>query len=280
MNNKHQFSVVGDGSIFRYLSYDKFESLIESSALFFSRMDLMSDPNEGTLYKSGGETNMVYGSCWRLQDLGNYKDLFKQYECGEDGVIIKTSIASLRDAFYIFATSRHHSVHWGLFFPYVIFTKVNYTDKNCEEIDIDTDDLEIMVSQLCYNVDEHLLPFLLKKKDYENEQELRIFTRWQSMTMNGPSFLSECAIFKKYTGERIKRRCTCRADIFSIEKEIKKGEVLSITDIDQMQPIGFFYPISLKIIEAIYTQSSAENKIKNLLDKSNYSYLSNKLKVL
>jgi len=48
--------------------------------------------------------------------------------------------------------------------------------------------------------------------------------------------------------------CKCRDDIKSIEKEVVNGEKI---DIDRMQPIGFFYPISLEIIEAIYT----ENKI-------------------
>ncbi|MGZ8906180.1 MAG: hypothetical protein ACXW1U_10690 [Methylobacter sp.] len=302
MNNKHQFSAVKGENLFRYLSYEKFESLIETSALFFSRMDLMSDKKEGTLYRSGGQSNVVYGSCWRRRDYGNYKDLFKNYEC-EDGVIIKTSEASLRDCFNIFGTYRRkidfqqpsissqqssdvvhmswvvESTAWGLYFPYVFIANVAYTNKNHKDIDFGND-IEMLLAEGAWNVHDHLKPFLLKKKKYEYEQELRIFTRWQTITMNYTTFLPGYAFFEKCTGELIKRRCTCAKDISSIEEEVMNRATDSIDFIDQMQPTGFFYPFNLNIIEAIYTQESSKNEIKKLLDNSKYSYLSNKLIIL
>lgn len=277
MNDIHHFDAVDDESIFRYLKFDHFKDFIEKSALYFSRMDLMSDTKEGLRYKNGGVSNTVYGSCWRMKDLGNFKKLFKEYKC-ENGIIIKTSVASLRDSFNVFARSRHTNVAWGLYFPYVIFAKVKYVGKKCEEIDIGTDDIETMCSQLCWNMDQHFLPFLFKMKKFKFEKEMRIFTRWQTITMNGPSFLSECALFKKNSNELpFHHRCTSLEDILYIENKIKEGNVLNISEIDQMQPIGFFYPISLNIIEAIYTQESNEDDIKNLLIKSDCQNLLSKL---
>ena len=280
MSNSHQFSAVDNDSIFRYLSYEKFKSLIENSSLFFSRMDLMSDLNEGKLYRSGGDSKSVYGICWRMHDFGNYKDLFINYEC-EGGVIIKTSLASLRDNFQIFGQYTNCTA-WGLNVPYVVFAKVKYTNKIHEEINFEPDDWEIG-SQMCQNESVHFHPFLLKKKKYEFEKEMRIFTRWQTMTMSYTAFLPGHAIFETYTGDHIKRSCTCINEILLIEEEIKTGATndKNFMDLlDQMQPSGFFYPISLNIIESIYTQESSKNRIKKLLDEPKYSSLANKLVIL
>lgn len=283
MVKKHQFDAVQDVNVFRYLSYEKFKSLVDTSALYFSRMDLMDDREEGMLYQNGGESNRVYGSCWRLYDLGNHKELFKKYKC-EDGVIIKTSISSLRKFFKIFAHSRHSTVADGLCFPFVIFGKVEYIDKKRDKIELDAGNIETMFSQLCWNMDHHFLPYLSKMKEYQFEQEMRIFTKWQTITYYGPSYLSENAIFKTHTGDKINLRCTSVKDISSIENIIRDGATFKLYDlehIEQMQPIGFFYPIELnEIIEEIYTQNSTEDNIRMLLSNSNYSYLSERLKVL
>ena len=170
----------------------------------------------------------------------------------------------------------------GIFFPYVVFAGVQYKDTYQRHIDFDQADEEFFISSLLvYNISEHLSPFLIKKKCFAYEKELRIFTRWQTLTLNGPTFLSDSAIFNTDTGETITRKCTSRYDIELIMKEVISKGKPSRDIIENMQPIGFFHKIPLEnIINRIYIQKNVEKNIKTLLIGSKHEYLLNKLTIL
>lgn len=277
MNNNHIFSVEKDGKLFRYLNLGKFNSLIERSALYFSRMDKMSDSREGSLFGSGGANKTTYGMCWRFGDYGDHANLFKEYKA-EDGCIIETTIKHLRNAFRIFPIDFRSIAPPLIEFPYVIFARVQYIDRGIQNIEIDQKDTEIFCAQFTHNLHTHLYPYLLKNIDRRFENEVRIFTQWQTVTLNQPTYLSEGAIFELCDGHLTEPLpCTNLEEIYALENLILGRSFGSSDDIDKMQPVGFFYHVDLSIINKIHIISKNRNAIQEKLEESDYAYLVERL---
>jgi len=157
-----------EATIWRYLDFTKFVSLLDKSALFFSRADRLDDPFEGSLPKANIRLRpLVYKdeipadafqritnlrkhlvkctavNCWHLNEYES-APMWKLYLKSNEGIAVKSTFNRLRSCF----KDEKRGIYIG---------KVQY-------IDYEKDWLP--EGNLFY-------PFVHKRKSFEHEQELR-----------------------------------------------------------------------------------------------------------
>lgn len=106
-----------NATVWRYMDFAKFVSLLESQSLFFCRLDLLGDSFEGTVTKPHYDAfcslpiepqdrsskeyldqlnrTYVFASCWHLSDYENAA-LWKIYGLHNKSVAVKTAYSKLR----------------------------------------------------------------------------------------------------------------------------------------------------------------------------------------
>lgn len=160
-----------DAPLWRYISVEKFESLLKEAALYFSRSDLLGDEHEGsttkptieyrkTFYEGASEDVISKGmpqlardwgrctfvSCWHNANNESIA-MWELYLPKGDGVAIKTSLSRLKQ--YILDTEREFYLN-----------PVHY-------LDFDNDSASEANA---------FIPFFLKRDIYQHEREVRILT--------------------------------------------------------------------------------------------------------
>ena len=160
--------------ILRYVEFWKFESMIESKSLYFSRADLLGDPFEcsipqshfgkkytqeefkemrnkhtyNTIIEQVNELSKeIYVSCWTINSREN--DLmWKAYVQGNEGVSIQSTVGR-------FDGSLGDPCIYD--FPYMGMSKVKYIDDMRERLD-----------------GKNILEYVMyKRKEFEDDRELR-----------------------------------------------------------------------------------------------------------
>ncbi len=158
--------------IWRYMDFTKFVSLLDKSALFFTRADRLGDPFEGshgkayvnemragfeegkkdwamnTLRKAYKKiVKFTFVSCWHLNDYDS-EALWSRYLKSNEGIAVQSSASllmhSIKDTTY--------DIHIG---------KIKYIDYEKEVMSGGLDEGE-------------KYPFFHKQKSFEHEQELRL----------------------------------------------------------------------------------------------------------
>ena len=183
-----------DTILWRYLDFPKFVSILEMSALYFTRLDLMDDPFEGTrssynrlvrpfLYGekinnttlrnfdafSRRERESIYISCWSQ---GEYESdaLWTRYSSRENGIAIRTTYARL-----IASLTCDVACYVG---------SVNYVDYSTTYIPEN-------------NV---FAPIVYKRKEFEYEREVRVVQKREGLDVSRGSSsdnLTELGVYQQ-----------------------------------------------------------------------------------
>jgi len=166
--------------IWRYMSLDKFESMLDTRALFFCRADRFSDPYEGsitrrvfenrstnfrnffpqkakenentisTLHKSNKKLHII--NCWHINNSEN-DSMWKLYLKSNEGIAIKTTIAKLLKSFYSLIDD-------------IFCSKIRYLDYE-KEYWYDKDEYPFWE----YNM---FIPLVHKRIEFKQEAEIRL----------------------------------------------------------------------------------------------------------
>lgn len=149
-----------NATIWRYMDFTKFVSLLHTRALFFSRTDKLGDPFEGSCArKSVKKRAKIFDSryagdffkllreftavsCWYLS-IYESAAMWKLHLKSDEGIAIKSSYRRLRDCLEASGCK-------------AIISKVRYIDYEKEKMPID-----------------FLSPFFHKRKSFRHERELR-----------------------------------------------------------------------------------------------------------
>jgi hypothetical protein len=149
--------------IWRYLDLDKFTSLIDNRALFFSRSDYLGDKFEGSLTKVDVSCNdpllipeirslqkqfreCIWINCWHINEYES-DAMWRLYSSSNKGIAIQSTVSRLKKSF----EGSNYDIMIG---------SVKYIDYEKDSIP-------------SWNV---LSPFLNKRKYFEHERELRALT--------------------------------------------------------------------------------------------------------
>lgn len=118
-DHPHFWPPPDDASLWRYMDFTKFVSLLETKALFFCRPDLLGDPFEGSIspvtppstardLKAGSiavhELNLQQltrragVNCWHMGEFES-EAMWRLYARERDGIAIKTVFGRFKDAF-------------------------------------------------------------------------------------------------------------------------------------------------------------------------------------
>lgn len=154
-----------EATLWRYMDFTKFVSLLENSALFFARADKLDDPFEGALpitniaswymgltdkeasmYQTVGVElrRFTLISCWH-ESVHESDAMWKIYSSANSGIAIKTTRAAFVESFSI-----DEQMHLG---------RVRYIDYNSEQIPGPEDDW--------------LSPYFHKRSSFAHEREVR-----------------------------------------------------------------------------------------------------------
>ena len=149
-----------DATLWKYLDFTKFVSLLDRGSLHFSRTDKLDDPFEGTFPRMPGlsedarqelETistvnqSSILVDCWHRNEYES-EAMWKLYADWERGIAVRTSFLDMRQSF-----TGSEDIFIGL---------VRYIDYETEEIDLSF----------------QLEPYITKRKSFEYEQEVRAFS--------------------------------------------------------------------------------------------------------
>ena len=173
MVNRHAY--VGcdfndDDVIWKYYTLPDFICLLQEKKLFFTRVDLASDPNEfpitekdaqsfsfATMEEYISEVNRIKGksyiNCWRMSEFESF-GMWKSYSDIRTGVAIKTTVKRLIDSCNSQMNSDNNRD--------ITIGKVRYINNVDESTQMQRERLNF------------LYVVLSKTKPYENEQELRL----------------------------------------------------------------------------------------------------------
>ena len=166
--------------IWRYMDFTKFVSLLDKSALFFTRADKLGDPFEGSFPKIYTELGSDYGkeripssifknireyrmflpkctivNCWHLNEYESAA-MWKLYLKSNEGIAIQSTFDRLKKCF----VDEEYEILIG---------EVDYIDYEREWI---PDSLDID-------------PFVYKRKSFEHERELRAIVQTFYHNKNG-----------------------------------------------------------------------------------------------
>ena len=155
-------------TIWRYLDFTKFVSLLDKQALFFCGADKMDDPFEGSFTKTNVSERreaieekfldivssnlkmlkeFVAVNCWHINRYESAA-MWKLYLKSNEGIAIRSTFGRLRDSL----KDEEHKIYIG---------KVQYIDYEKDKIPDDTS----------------FSPFVHKRKSFEHEKELRAIIR-------------------------------------------------------------------------------------------------------
>ncbi|MFC2123123.1 hypothetical protein ACFLRP_05510 [Bacteroidota bacterium] len=160
-------------TIWRYMDFAKFVSLLDKSALYFARADKLGDPFEGShgkayvdemksAFRDGEEANKAFSklssvykkivkftfiSCWHLNEHES-DAMWKLYLGNNKGIAIQSTVNSLKNSI----KDKGNDIYIG---------KVKYIDYETEVMNGGLDEGE-------------RYPFYHKRKSFEHEQELRL----------------------------------------------------------------------------------------------------------
>lgn len=146
-----------DATLWKYLDFTKFVSLLDRRSLHFSRTDKLDDPFEGTYPRMPGlsesdrqelETisaihqSSILVDCWHGNPYES-EAMWKLYADWERGIAVRTTFRDMRESF-----TCSEDIFIGL---------VRYIDYETEEIDLSL----------------QLEPYITKRKSFEHEREVR-----------------------------------------------------------------------------------------------------------
>jgi hypothetical protein len=174
-------------TIWRYMDFTKFVSLLDKKALYFTRSDKFDDKFEGAIPKLtikareaevlGLETHLaeetlkvmsqgsrkvrewIFVNCWHINTIESAA-MWEQYGQKNKGIAIRSTFARLRDSL----SSSNHIMHIGMM-NYIDYTKDMIPDGNAF----------------------HAL--FCKRRSFEHEHELRAVFLKPSVTNDSPSGL-------------------------------------------------------------------------------------------
>jgi len=187
-----------NAKIWRYMDFTKFVSLLDKSALFFSRADKLGDPFEGSYPRQNIQQRAALHEKWLNTLPTQYKEYFEQRPKAISGLY-----KSLRRCMFI--NSWHENEHesaamWKLYLksdggiairstfsrlrgcfgnetPDIHIGKVRYIDY-----------LKVAISE-----EDFFKPFLRKRKSFEHEREVRAIVFAYGKTEDGLTNLSSPA---------------------------------------------------------------------------------------
>ena len=227
--------------IWKYLDLWKFEDLLNSKCLFFSRIDVFDDPFEG---RSSDELHSLfefykertYANCWHQN---NYESnlMWKVYiedfcKCPEDskGVVIQSSFIRLCQCF-----------------------KDSKIDQYIGKVTYDNSVLK--------PEDSTPIPFFRKKKEFESEKEIRAIVQIIDTKENNPekgihvnvnlAELIENIYISPHSSHDFITEVKKVASKYNLEKSIKKSELL-------FRPTINIEEQALKIIMETYLSSETD----------------------
>ena len=149
-----------DATLWKYLDFTKFVSLLDRRALHFSRTDKLDDPFEGTYPRMPGLSGVerrelekisavnqssILVDCWHRNEYES-EAMWKLYADWERGLAVRTTFPDMRESFMC-----EEDIFIG---------SVRYIDYETEEIDLSF----------------QLEPYITKRKSFEYEQEVRAFS--------------------------------------------------------------------------------------------------------
>ena len=244
--------------IWRYLDLDKFESLLNTSSLFFCRTDKFSDPFEGSVPKKefhhraieqkkisrinfkkilsdedADESSKSIGefhkrlkrcfvvNCWHIND-GESDAMWRLYLKTNEGVAIKTTVSKLKESFLELDED-------------VFISRVRYLDF---ENDIWYHKYDYPITG--YNM---FSPMVHKRKAFIHENELRIFQKlqependidyWEKASNNIGKFIQcnihnliEKVILPPTADEKVERFVNNLMDKYSLKCPLDKSKLV------------------------------------------------------
>ncbi len=134
-----------NATIWKYLDFTKFISLLENQSLYFARSDKFNDPQEGYLLTANNKKNIkkqVFLNCWHLNEYESAA-MWDIYLKSNEGIAIKTTYQYLQNCFL-----SKNTVYIGKV-KYLDYKKIKPTTKD------------------------PFFPFLCKRKSFEHEKEIR-----------------------------------------------------------------------------------------------------------
>jgi hypothetical protein len=180
---KHLSEADLDKTVWRYLTFPKFISLLTYRALWFSKLNSLVDKYEGSMPTTTGRVmwenlqrtvpayllpyldsldrnvddgrELTLVNCWFLSDRES-EDMWGEYASGIEGVAIKSTVRALSQ--YVFCDPQFSSIG-----------KVQYVDLESHEMSF-------------YEANQAHERAFLKRLEYSHEQEIRITT----MSIRGP----------------------------------------------------------------------------------------------
>ena len=170
-----------NSQIWRYINFAKFVSLLDRSALFLSRADLLGDSHEGSLSQSSEkrlmdweertgkpqaaaevsrmmklEQKLVFVNCWN--ELDHESDvMWNKYAREEDGVAVVTTFGSFIQSLGSVLEREEKNLKMG---------RVQYVDYDTE-----------------YVPEFHGMPYFHKRKHFAEEHEIRL-VKWVEWKTN------------------------------------------------------------------------------------------------
>ena len=170
-------------TLWRYMSFEKFASILATEALFFTRADKFEDPFEGFIPQAMMDSHKksvkrvtpneatakmvltiaenwrnkyVICNCWH-QNEEESMAMWEKYHIRNSGIVIKTTARDLKDSL-----SDKHDVFIG---------KIGYSSQSTYE---DNYTISFAASDLSSHKKGIYFPYFLKRKAFEYENEVRI----------------------------------------------------------------------------------------------------------
>jgi hypothetical protein len=181
-------SIPDEQELWRYMDYYKFKSLLESKALFFSRVDKLSDKFEGTWARTNLEIKIFVSDAKRGPN-----------EYNADRKILHEAAEDTLRLFYVYCFTIRNSESKEMWDAYTnnsesIAIQTNFLNlKTCFTKDPAANRVftEIYASKIRYLEDENavmeewsiLFPVLYKRKQFAYEKELRLFTTYEGIEL-------------------------------------------------------------------------------------------------
>lgn len=209
------YPISRETELWRYLTFEKFVSLLDKSALYHARLDCLGDPFEGSVTKpyarlraAGAPVGYLYFpehegtnnvrlmlcsfvSCWHASSFESAA-MWKLYSRDDAGVAIVSTPGHLVEAVDLGA------YHDGMLGP-------------VEYLDFETHDMKLPFGKTAR-------PGFLKRKSFEHEKEVRAMVRFEKYPDNANDIFSPEWV--KSLAEELPRGVNLSADLRQLIKRI------------------------------------------------------------